>query len=113
MNIPVGCDISYHNISHVCIFDLQIGIHGIRIEFLNNGHRKTATYLPEVSKEQGKQIRPYREALPFGWHLCVFVCVCICVCTHGCGCACVCLCICMLCVVRVCVSVYLYVVCSV
>lgn len=33
--------------------DWEIGIHGIRIEFYNNGHRKTATYLPEVSKEQG------------------------------------------------------------
>lgn len=32
----------------------QVGIHGIRIEFTNErGHRKTATYLPEVAKEQG------------------------------------------------------------
>ena len=31
-----------------------MGIHGIRIEFTNErGHRKTATYLPEVAKEQG------------------------------------------------------------
>lgn len=35
-------------------FDWQIGIHGIRIEFTNEkGHHRTATYLPEVSKEQG------------------------------------------------------------
>jgi len=34
--------------------DWEIGIHGIRIEFYNErGHRKTATYLPEVAKEQG------------------------------------------------------------
>lgn len=34
--------------------DWEIGIHGIRIEFHNEkGHRKTATYLPEVAKEQG------------------------------------------------------------
>jgi uncharacterized protein (TIGR00296 family) len=33
--------------------DWEIGIHGIRIEFYASGHRKTATYLPEVSKEQG------------------------------------------------------------
>nr|CAB3221460.1 uncharacterized protein CG5902 [Phallusia mammillata] len=35
-------------------FDWQIGVNGIRIEFRNErGHHKTATYLPEVSKEQG------------------------------------------------------------
>ena len=33
-------------------FLVQIGIHGIRIEFYD-GHRKTGTYLPEVSLEQG------------------------------------------------------------
>jgi len=34
--------------------DWEVGIHGIRIEFVNErGHRKTATYLPEVAKEQG------------------------------------------------------------
>ena len=32
----------------------QIGVHGIRIEFYNDkGHKRTATYLPEVAKEQG------------------------------------------------------------
>ena len=36
---------------------MQIGIHGIRIEFHNEkGLKRTATYLPEVAKEQGKQI---------------------------------------------------------
>jgi len=34
--------------------DWEVGEHGIRIEFLNEkGHRKTATYLPEVAREQG------------------------------------------------------------
>ncbi|UJR20645.1 hypothetical protein I4U23_023770 [Adineta vaga] len=35
-------------------FDWVIGIHGIRIEFLNErGSRRSATYLPEVAHEQG------------------------------------------------------------
>lgn len=34
--------------------DWQIGLHGIRIEFLNErGARRSATYLPEVAHEQG------------------------------------------------------------
>ncbi|XP_041379144.1 AMME syndrome candidate gene 1 protein homolog [Gigantopelta aegis] len=34
--------------------DWEVGIHGIRIEFVNEkGHKKTATYLPEVAVEQG------------------------------------------------------------
>jgi AMMECR1 domain-containing protein len=34
--------------------DWEIGIHGIRIEFLNDhGYKRTATYLPEVAPEQG------------------------------------------------------------
>lgn len=33
---------------------LQVGVHGIRIEFINEkGSKRTATYLPEVAKEQG------------------------------------------------------------
>lgn len=35
----------YHNI--------QIGIHGIQIEFQDGKHTRTATYLPEVAREQG------------------------------------------------------------
>ena len=34
-------------------FDWTVGIHGIRIEFMNNGRVRSATYLPEVSSEQG------------------------------------------------------------
>lgn len=34
--------------------DWEVGKHGIRIEFVNEkGHKKTATYLPEVAPEQG------------------------------------------------------------
>ncbi|XP_075425764.1 AMMECR1-like protein isoform X2 [Ascaphus truei] len=34
--------------------DWEVGVHGIRIEFLNEkGVKRTATYLPEVAKEQG------------------------------------------------------------
>ena len=34
---------------------LQVGVHGVRIEFINEkGHKKTATYLPEVAIEQGQ-----------------------------------------------------------
>lgn len=37
-----------------CWSVFQVGVHGIRIEFLNEkGHKKTATYLPEVAIEQG------------------------------------------------------------
>jgi AMMECR1 domain-containing protein len=37
----------------LCSLIGQIGVHGIRIEFLSEkGHRKTATFLPEVAKEQ-------------------------------------------------------------
>ncbi|KAF3812542.1 hypothetical protein GH733_019344 [Mirounga leonina] len=32
----------------------KVGVHGIRIEFINEkGSKRTATYLPEVAKEQG------------------------------------------------------------
>ncbi|XP_065226576.1 AMMECR1-like protein [Planococcus citri] len=34
--------------------DWEVGVHGIRIEFHNEkGHKRTATYLPEVASEQG------------------------------------------------------------
>lgn len=39
---------------NVNCLDWEIGVHGIRIEFYNDkGHKRTATYLPEVAKEQG------------------------------------------------------------
>lgn len=35
-------------------YDWDVGVHGIRIEFYTEkGHHRTATYLPEVSQEQG------------------------------------------------------------
>ena len=33
--------------------DWEVGTHGIRIEFLSDRGRRTATYLPEVAVEQG------------------------------------------------------------
>jgi AMMECR1 domain-containing protein len=33
--------------------DWEVGIHGIRIDFVDKGSKKTATYLPEVPKDQG------------------------------------------------------------
>jgi len=45
-------------------FDWKVGVNGLRIEFNNErGHRKTATYLPEVSKEQGWNQRQTVENL--------------------------------------------------
>lgn len=38
----------------IIIFLSQVGVNGVRIEFINEkGHKKTATYLPEVASEQG------------------------------------------------------------
>ncbi|CAG0897353.1 unnamed protein product [Cyprideis torosa] len=38
--------------------DWEVGIHGIRIEFLSDkGSKRTATYLPEVAPEQGEKQR--------------------------------------------------------
>lgn len=36
-----------------CFVALQVGVHGIQIEFPFKGRVKTATYLPEVAQEQG------------------------------------------------------------
>ena len=49
----------FQNLKQYIIFVLflstQVGGNGIRIEFVNEkGHKKTATYLPEVATEQGK-----------------------------------------------------------
>ncbi|XP_075429578.1 nuclear protein AMMECR1 isoform X2 [Ascaphus truei] len=43
------------NFEDVCdCLDWEVGVHGIRIEFINEkGSKRTATYLPEVAKEQG------------------------------------------------------------
>ena len=40
---------------YMIAYVLQIGVHGIRIEFINDkGHHRSATYLPDVCVEQGK-----------------------------------------------------------
>lgn len=44
--------------------DWEVGVHGIRIEFYNErGHKKSATYLPEVAKEQGWTINETIDSL--------------------------------------------------
>lgn len=44
--------------------DWDIGVHGIRIEFLNErGAKRTATYLPEVAPEQGTSATIYSVML--------------------------------------------------
>ena len=50
------CSVSLHtDFEDACDFlDWEVGVHGIRIEFFNEeGSKGTATYLPEVAKEQG------------------------------------------------------------
>ena len=47
-------EIMHHNFS-MRIIHMQLGVHGIRIEFYGDkGGKKSATYLPEVAHEQGK-----------------------------------------------------------
>ena len=55
--------------NNVCI-SAQVGRHGIRIEFVNEkGHKKTATYLPEVAPEQGMVWNPSCDtgSIPSSW----------------------------------------------
>lgn len=49
--------------------DWEVGVHGIRIEFLNDrGSKRTATYLPEVAPEQGESRRSsISTPLPFSF----------------------------------------------
>ena len=50
----VSISILRHFEDGVDYLDWEIGVHGIRIEFHNEkGSKRTATYLPEVAKEQG------------------------------------------------------------
>lgn len=50
--------------------DWEIGIHGIRIEFLTEkGSKRTATYLPEVAPEQGLHKHIIRWDI---WHFYIF-----------------------------------------
>lgn len=51
-NLRVGVSllVKYEQCTHV--YDWQVGIHGILIKFTENGFDYSATYLPEVAKEQ-------------------------------------------------------------
>jgi uncharacterized protein (TIGR00296 family) len=45
--------------------DWTLGVHGIRIEFLNErGSKRTATYLPNVATEQGESTLNLSQAFP-------------------------------------------------
>ena len=52
--LHVSVSILCHFVDAADFLDWEIGVHGIRIEFYNErGSKKTATYLPEVPREQG------------------------------------------------------------
>ena len=52
--LHVSVSILCHFVDATDFLDWEIGVHGIRIEFYNDrGSKKTATYLPEVPREQG------------------------------------------------------------
>lgn len=53
----VSISILRHFEDAIDYLDWEIGVHGIRIEFHNEkGNKQTATFLPEVAKEQGKSV---------------------------------------------------------
>lgn len=52
--LHVSISILRHFEDAIDYLDWEIGVHGIRIEFHNEkGNKQTATFLPEVAKEQG------------------------------------------------------------
>jgi len=52
--LHVSVSILCHFVDAADFLDWEIGVHGIRIEFYTErGSKKTATYLPEVPREQG------------------------------------------------------------
>lgn len=59
--------------------DWTIGVHGIRIEFLDHrGYKRSATYLPQIAPEQGMLCGPIGGRAILQWlaRVCVFfVCV--------------------------------------
>ena len=70
--LHVSVSILCHFVDAADFLDWEIGVHGIRIEFYNErGSKKTATYLPEVPREQGengeffllKMLNPYANTL--------------------------------------------------
>jgi hypothetical protein len=53
--LHVSVSILCHFVDAADFLDWEIGVHGIRIEFYTErGSKKTATYLPEVPREQGE-----------------------------------------------------------
>ena len=53
--LHVSVSILCHFVDAADFLDWEIGVHGIRIEFYTErGTKKTATYLPEVPREQGQ-----------------------------------------------------------
>ena len=57
--LHVSVSILCHFVDAADFLDWEIGVHGIRIEFYNErGSKKTATYLPEVPREQGNTSPP-------------------------------------------------------
>lgn len=52
--LTVGISILRHFEDGTDYLDWELGLHGILIEFYNEkGNKRTATYLPDVAKEQG------------------------------------------------------------
>ncbi|GAV05192.1 hypothetical protein RvY_15360 [Ramazzottius varieornatus] len=50
--------------------DWEVGVHGIRIEFVGeNGRKRTATYLPEVAHEQVKFQRIFQHISAFSYRI--------------------------------------------
>mmetsp|Transcript_19427 Transcript_19427/g.45205 ORF Transcript_19427/g.45205 Transcript_19427/m.45205 type:complete len:145 (+) Transcript_19427:239-673(+) len=51
LRVGVSLLVNYEECSHV--HDWEVGVHGIIIKFFDSGTEYSATYLPEVAKEQG------------------------------------------------------------
>jgi len=52
-NLSVSVSILYDFMSTRDVYDWQVGVHGIIIDFCDKGETYSATYLPEVCVEQG------------------------------------------------------------
>lgn len=68
LKVAVSLLVSYEECQHV--YDWIVGIHGIIISFTVNGRDYNATYLPEVSKQQGWTQEEAIESLvrKAGWY---------------------------------------------
>ena len=64
--LSVSVSILRHFEDAIDYLDWEVGMHGIRIEFINEkGNKRTATYLPEVAPEQGEFTLKLIECLKF------------------------------------------------